>query len=78
MADQWSKGWGEAQSEDISNHDKILESQGQDIARLENEVMKLRNKAIKAEVRSGRPTKEVADEYNLSSARVSQLAPRKQ
>lgn len=60
----------------VSNHDKIIESQGRDIAALEKKVMELRNSAIQAEVASGVPTKRVADKYGISSARVSQIAPR--
>lgn len=51
-------------------------NQGQDIARLEEQVMQLRNSAIKAEVANGVPTKLVAIQYGVSSARVSQIAPR--
>ena len=43
---------------------------------LEKRVMDLRNSAIKAEISNGVPTKTVADKYGVSSARVSQLAPR--
>ena len=61
----------------VSNHGKIIESQGRDIATLEQKVMALRNSAIQAEVANGVPTKSVAEKYGVSSARVSQLAPRK-
>jgi len=41
----------------VSNHGKIIESQGKDIAALEQKV--------------------VAEKYGVSSARVSQIAPRR-
>lgn len=61
----------------VSNHGKIIESQGKDIAALEQKVMELRNSAIQAEVANGVPTKTVAEKYGVSSARVSQIAPRR-
>ena len=61
----------------VSNHGKIIESQGRDIAALELKVMELRNKAIQGEVANGSPTKIVAKKYGVSSARVSQIAPRR-
>lgn len=61
----------------VSNHGKIIESQGKDIAALEQKVMELRNCAIKAEIANGVPTKNVAEKYDISSARVSQIAPRR-
>ena len=61
----------------VTNHAKIIDSQGLDIAELERKVMELRNNAISAEVASGVPTKEVAKKYQVSAARVSQIAPRR-
>lgn len=61
----------------VATHGKIIDSQGQDIAALERQVMDLRNNAIKAEVANGNQTKTVAQKYGVSSARVSQIAPRK-
>lgn len=61
----------------VSTHGKIIESQGKDIAALEQKLMELRNSAIQAEVASGVPTKSVAEKYGVSSARVSQIAPRR-
>lgn len=60
----------------VATHGKIIDSQGADIAQLEKQVMDLRNNAIKAEVANGIPTKTVAAKYQVSSARVSQIAPR--
>lgn len=61
----------------VENHTKIIDSQGVDIAVLERKVMELRNNAISAEIASGVPTKDVANKYQVSSARVSQIAPRR-
>lgn len=61
----------------VSSHGKIIESQGKDIAALEQKVMELRNSAMQAEVANGVPTKAVAEKYGITSARVSQIAPRK-
>lgn len=65
-------------SQRVDTHDKIIESQGRDIARLEKQVLELRNQAIQAEIAVGERTDTVAKKYGLSSARVSQIAPRKQ
>ena len=62
---------------DVERHGKIIDSQGKDIAQLEQKVMELRNNAIQAEVANGSPTKTVAAKYGMSSARVSQIAPRR-
>jgi len=62
----------------VDTHDKIIESQGMDIARLEQQVMQLRNQAIQAEVASGERSDAVAKKYGVSAARVTQIAPRKQ
>ncbi len=61
----------------VSTHGKIIESQGRDIAILEQRVMELRNSAIQAEVASGVPSKQVAEKYGVTSSRVSQIAPRR-
>lgn len=61
----------------VSRHGRIIESQGRDIAALERKVMELRNRAIKAEVANGVPTKNVAERYAITAARVSQIAPRR-
>jgi Mg2+ and Co2+ transporter CorA len=63
--------------ETVSTHGKIIDSQGQDIATLEQKVMELRNKLIQAEIASGTPTKVVAEKHGISPARVSQIAPRR-
>jgi len=62
----------------VDNHDKVIESQGQDIARLEKQVMNLRNQAIQAEVASGERSDSVAKKYGVTPSRVAQIAPRKE
>lgn len=62
----------------VDTHEKIIESQGQDIARLEKQVMQLRNQAIQAEIASGERTDATAVKYGMSPARVAQIAPRKE
>ncbi len=61
---------------DVEQHDTVIDSLGQHITQLEQKIAELRNSAIQAEVASGVPTKIVAVNYGLSSARVSQIAPR--
>lgn len=61
----------------VSTHGKIIDSQGQDIAALEQKVMELRDKLIQAEIANGTPTKVVAQKHGISPARVSQIAPRR-
>lgn len=63
--------------ETVSTHGKIIQNQGQDIANLEWKVMELRNYAIQTEIGNGTATKDVAEKYGISSARVSQIAPRR-
>jgi DNA-binding NarL/FixJ family response regulator len=60
----------------VATHSKIINSQGRDIANLEQKVMEFRNNAIQAEVANGVPSKEVALKYNLTPARVAHIAPR--
>ena len=61
----------------VETHDKIIMSQGKDIARLEQQVMELRNQAIQAEVSSGERSDAVAKKYGVTASRVAQIAPRK-
>ena len=61
----------------VTRHEKIIESQGKDIAALDQKVMELRNSAIQAEIALGIPSRDVAIGYNISAARVSQIAPRR-
>ncbi len=61
----------------VERHDKKLDAHTQDIARLEEQIVELRNQAIQAEVRSGIPSKDVAAKYGVTPSRVSQIAPRR-
>lgn len=49
----------------VDRHEKIIESQGQNIARLEQQVMALRNQAIQAEIASGERSDAVAQNMVL-------------
>lgn len=60
-------------SQRVDRHEKILTSQGQQIASLEKQVMDYRNNAIRAEVEAGAPKKDVADRYGLTPGRITQL-----
>ena len=57
----------------MSRHEKTLVSHGQEIAKLEKEIMNMRNVAIKAQLDAGVPNKEVALNFGLTPARVSQI-----
>jgi hypothetical protein len=63
----------EAMAVQIARHDKIIASQGHDIAVLEQKVQDLRNCAIKADLAAGLSGREVAEKYDLSPGRVSQI-----
>lgn len=63
----------EAMAAQIARHDKIIASQGQDIAALEQKVQELRNSAIKADLAAGLTGREAADKYGLSEGRISQI-----
>jgi hypothetical protein len=62
----------------VRGHSRILEQQGTAIASLERQIVELRNHAIRAEVRAGVASKEVAVKYGLSAGRIAQIAPRRQ
>lgn len=48
----------------------------QEIAQLECQLKSFKDTAIKAAVQSGERTRDIAESYGISSARVSQIAPR--
>lgn len=60
-------------SNKVERHEKVIMSQGKDIAALEKQVLNLRNAAIRAEIEAGYSQLEVADRYNLSPGRISQI-----
>jgi len=47
------------------------------IGELQQSLDEIRDSAIRGEVASGQKTKDVAQKFNLSPARVSQIAPRR-
>ncbi|MDO3510596.1 hypothetical protein Q3P06_01600 [Ralstonia pseudosolanacearum] len=47
------------------------------INKLQQSLDEIRDSAIRGEVASGQKTKDVAEKFGLSSARVSQIAPRR-
>lgn len=60
----------------VNRHDQILESQAREIAELQRQVMVYRNNAILSDLNAGLSGREVADKYNLSSRRISQIRNR--
>lgn len=44
---------------------------------LQQSLDEIRNSAIRGEIASGQKTKDVADKFKITSARVSQIAPRR-
>lgn len=59
--------------ETLRRHENLLHSHGQDIANLEKQVMDMRNIAIKSQLDGGISNKDVALNFNLTPARVSQI-----
>lgn len=57
----------------VTRHDKILDSHAQEIAELQQQVMTYRNNAILSDLNAGLSGREVADKYNLSPGRISQI-----
>jgi len=47
------------------------------LLRAEQQIDQMRNSAIRGEVASGRKTKDVAEDFDISPSRVSQIAPRR-
>lgn len=57
----------------VSRHDKILNSHAQEIAELQKQVKEYRNNAILSDLNAGLSGREVAEKYNLSPGRISQI-----
>lgn len=57
--------------------EKQQDDSAQTIGRLQQSLDDIRNSAIRGEIASGQKTLDVANKFNLSSARVSQIAPRR-
>jgi hypothetical protein len=48
-----------------------------EIGRLQESLDEIRDSAIRGEVASGQKTKDVAEKFNITPSRVSQIAPRR-
>lgn len=48
-----------------------------EVAQLECQLRSFKDAAIKAAIESGERTRDIAESYGISSARVSQIAPRR-
>jgi len=57
--------------------EKQQDDSAKTIGRLQQSLDDIRNSAIRGEIASGQKTLDVANKFNLSSARVSQIAPRR-
>lgn len=57
----------------VARHDRILDSHAQEIAELQQQVMTYRNNAILSDLDAGLSGREVAEKYNLSPGRISQI-----
>jgi hypothetical protein len=53
------------------------DNSAREIGRLQQSLDDLRDSAIRGEVASGQKTKDVAEKFNITPARVSQIAPRR-
>mgnify|MGYP003419539061 FL=1 len=62
-----------AMSDRLDRHEKIIDSQAQEIAELSQQVLSIRNAAIKTDLDAGLSGREVAQKYQLSPGRVSQI-----
>lgn len=62
-----------AMSDRLNRHEKIIDSQAQEIAELQQQVLSIRNAAIKTDLDAGLSGREVAQKYQLSPGRVSQI-----
>ena len=56
-----------------ARQDKFVET----IDQLQQTVDEMRDSAIRGEIASGQKTKDVADKFNITPSRVSQIAPRR-
>lgn len=65
-------------NERLGRLETIVTSQAHEIARLQDDVMNIRNGSIRAAIDRGVPTRIVAQAHGLTPGRVSQIAPRKQ
>jgi len=56
-----------AMSDRLDRHEKIIDSQAQEIAELQQQVLNIRNAAIKTDLDAGLSGREVAQKYQLFS-----------
>lgn len=63
--------------ERLANMEAKQDEAAEKITRLQQSLDEIRDSAIRGEVASGQKTKDVAEKFGLSSARVSQIAPRR-
>lgn len=61
----------------LTRLEKQQDDSAQTIGALQRSLDDIRDSAIRGEVASGQKTKDVADKFKLTSARVSQIAPRR-
>ena len=61
----------------LAKLEKQQDESAQKIQGLQNSLDEIRDSAIRGEIASGQKTKDVATKFGLSSARVSQIAPRR-
>lgn len=62
--------------EGFSKQNQRISNQSKQIAALQEQCRELRDTAIMAEARSGESNKDIAERYNLSPGRVSQIKSR--
>ncbi|EJL6924983.1 hypothetical protein NMT03_001007 [Vibrio alginolyticus] len=73
MNDAYTKGYRDGFESAYLNTDEVANC----LADLENQVRNFKERAIQNAVDDGLRTKDVAQSFGISSARVSQIAPRK-
>lgn len=60
----------------VTRHEKILASHAEQIAELQQMVINYRDNAILSDLNAGLSGREVAEKYNLSPGRISQIKHR--
>ncbi|MGN6235430.1 hypothetical protein [Dyella sp.] len=71
------KGKQDATDARLAKLEQRQDESAQKIQSLQQSLDEIRDSAIRGEVASGRKTKDVAEKFGLTSARVSQIAPRR-
>ncbi len=57
----------------VNKHEQILQSHAEEITELQQQVFDYRNNAIRTDLNAGLTGVEVAQKYNLSTGRISQI-----